>query len=332
VSSKKKKADAEVAQVATVTVNPDLDVEELEGVGRVTGAKLKERGYYTVRDVAYASVKELAEIVGSEERAQQIVEAARKMLGLHSFISALEVYERRKKIRRISTGVRALDELLGGGIETRAVTEIVGEFGSGKTQLCHQLAVMVQLPEDRGGLGAKAIYIDTENTFRPERIMQIAKARGLDPDQALNNIFYARAYSADHQMVLVEQAKSLIRRHNVALLIVDSVIAHFRAEFPGRENLAERQQKLNKHISDLLKLADAYDVAVVITNQVMAQPDVFFGNPLRPAGGNILAHGATYRIWLRKAKENVRIAKIFDSPYHPEGEVSFRITEEGLVD
>jgi len=332
VSTRKKKADVEVAQAATVATSPDIDVEELEGIGRVTGAKLKEKGYYTVRDVAYASVKELAEIVGSEERAQQIVEAARKMLGLHSFISALEVYERRKKIRHISTGVRALDELLGGGIETRAVTEVVGEFGSGKTQLCHQLAVMVQLPEDRGGLGAKAIYIDTENTFRPERIMQIAKARGLDPDQALNNIFYARAYSADHQMVLVEQAKSLTRQHNVALLVVDSVIAHFRAEFPGRENLAERQQKLNKHIADLLRLADAYDVAVVVTNQVMAQPDVFFGNPLRPAGGNILAHGATYRLWLRKSKENIRIAKIFDSPYHPEGEVSFRITEEGLVD
>jgi len=312
--------------------SPDIDVEEVDGVGRIIGAKLREKGYYTVRDVAYASVKELAEIVGSEERAQQIVEAARKMLGLHSFISALEVYERRKKIRRISTGVRALDELLGGGIETKAMTEVVGEFGSGKTQLCHQLAVMVQLPEDRGGLGAKAIYIDTENTFRPERIMQIARARGLDPDQALNNIFYARAHSADHQMVLVEQAKSLIRQHNVALLVVDSVVAHFRAEFPGRENLAERQQKLNKHIADLLRLADAYDVAVVVTNQVMARPDVFFGNPLNPAGGNILAHGSTYRLWLRKSKENIRIAKIFDSPYHPEGEASFRITEGGLTD
>jgi len=138
VSSRKKKPDAEVAQ-ATVEVNPELDVEELEGIGRVTGAKLKEKGYYTVRDVAFASAKELAEVIGNEERAAQIIEAARKMLGLHSFISALEVYERRKKIRRISTGVRALDELLGGGIETRAVTEIAGEFGSGKTQLCHQL-------------------------------------------------------------------------------------------------------------------------------------------------------------------------------------------------
>jgi len=173
-------------------LNPSLDVEKIEGVGRITGAKLKERGYYTVRDVAYASVKELAEIVGSEERAQQIVEEARKMLGLSGFITALRLYEQRLKAKRISTGVRALDQLLLGGVETRAMTEVVGEFGSGKTQLCHQLAVMVQLPEDRGGLNAKPVYIDTEGTFRPERIMQIAKARGLDPQQALNNIYYAK--------------------------------------------------------------------------------------------------------------------------------------------
>ena len=312
--------------------NLDLDVERIEGIGRIVGTKLRERGYYTVRDVAYASVKELAEVVDSEERAQQIVEEARKMLGLSGFITALKLYEQRLKAKRISTGVRALDQLLLGGVETRAITEIVGEYGSGKTQLCHQLAVMVQLPEDRGGLNAKAVYIDTEGTFRPERVAQIAKARGLDPNQALNNVFYAKALSTDHQMALVEYVKQLLKSENVKLIVVDSLIAHFRAEFPGRENLAERQQKLNKHIADLLRLADAYDVAVVVTNQVMAQPDVFFGNPLRPAGGNILAHGATYRLWLRKSKENVRIAKIFDSPYHPEGEASFRITEEGLVD
>jgi len=315
-----------------VTTSQILDVEAIEGVGRITGAKLKERGYYTVRDVAYASVKELAEIVGSEERAQQIVEEARKMLGLSDFITALQMYEWRARAKRISTGVKALDQLLFGGIETRAITEVVGEYGSGKTQLCHQLAVMVQLPEDRGGLGAKAAYIDTEGTFRPERAAQIAKARGLDPNQALNNIFYAKAYTADHQMSLIEYVKRLAVKENIKLVIVDSIVAHFRAEFPGRENLAERQQKLNKHIADLLRLADAYDVAVVVTNQVMARPDVYFGNPLNPAGGNILAHGATYRLWLRKSKENIRIAKIFDSPYHPEGEVSFRITEEGLVD
>jgi len=315
-----------------VATPQSLDVESIEGVGRITGAKLKERGYYTVRDVAYASVKELAEVLGSEERAQQIVESARKLLGLSGFVTAKKLLEERSRARRISTGVKALDDLLYGGIEARAMTEIVGEYGSGKTQLCHQLAVMVQLPEDRGGLNAKAVYIDTEGTFRPERIMQIAKARGLDPGQTLDNIFYAKALSVDHQILLIEHVRDLVRQERIALIVVDSIVAHFRAEFPGRENLAERQQKLNKHIADLLRLADAYDVAVVVTNQVMARPDVFFGNPLNPAGGNILAHGATYRIWLRKSKENIRIAKIFDSPYHPEGEVSFRITEEGLVD
>ena len=331
-STSAKQEEAQTAAVQSASNIGEIDVEELEGVGKVTAQKLREAGYTTVRDVAFASVKEIAEIVGSEDRAEQIIEAARKMLNLSAFITAYEVYKRRSSVKKISTGVRSLDELLGGGVETNAVTEVVGEFGAGKTQLCHQLAVMVQLPEEKGGLRGKALYIDTENTFRPERILQIAKARGLDPEQALRNILYARALSSDHQMQLVEEARKIMRRENIRLVVVDSVIAHFRAEYPGRENLAERQQKLNKHISDLLKLADEFDAAVVITNQVMAQPDVFFGNPLRPAGGNVLAHGATYRLWLRKGKDNVRIAKIFDSPYHPEREATFRITEEGLVD
>ena len=200
------------------------------------------------------------------------------------------------------------------------------------TQLCHQLAVMVQLPEERGGLKAKALYVDTENTFRPERISQIAKYRGIDPQEALKNILYARAYNSDHQMMIIDEAKRVIDRENIKLIVIDSLVAHFRAEYPGRENLAERQQKLNQHISQLLRVADIYNLAVVVTNQVVAQPDVFFGNPLKPAGGNVIAHGATYRIWLRKSKENIRIAKIFDSPMHPEREITFKITEEGLID
>ncbi|MFP3215974.1 MAG: DNA repair and recombination protein RadA [Vulcanisaeta sp.] len=319
----------------TATVSsgyPVIDVEEIEGVGRVTAQKLREAGYLTARDVAFASVKELAEILGSEDRAKQIIMAAQKLIGLQPFITAYELYEKRRGIRRISTGVKSLDELLGGGIETKAITEVVGEFGSGKTQLCHQLSVMVQLPEDKGGLRAKALYIDTENTFRPERIMQIAKYRGLDPQEALRNILYARAYNSDHQMMIVEESRKIIEKENIGIILIDSLVTHFRSEYPGRENLAERQQKLNHHIAQLLRIADIYNVAVVVTNQVVAQPDVFFGNPLKPAGGNVVAHGATYRIWLRKGKENVRIAKIFDSPYHPEREVTFRITEDGLVD
>ena len=318
---------------ATVSTGyPVIDVEEIEGVGRVTAQKLREAGYLTARDVAFASVKELAEILGSEDRAKQIIMAAQKLIGLQPFITAYELYEKRRGIRRISTGVKSLDELLGGGIETKAITEVVGEFGSGKTQLCHQLSVMVQLPEDKGGLRAKALYIDTENTFRPERIMQIAKYRGLDPQEALRNILYARAYNSDHQMMIVEESRKIIEKENIGIILIDSLVTHFRSEYPGRENLAERQQKLNHHIAQLLRIADIYNVAVVVTNQVVAQPDVFFGNPLKPAGGNVVAHGATYRIWLRKGKENVRIAKIFDSPYHPEREVTFRITEDGLVD
>jgi DNA repair protein RadA len=339
----RKREDNEDGQGAAVTTTsavatvsgggyPVIDVEEVEGVSTVTAKKLREAGYLTARDVAFASVKELAEILGSEDRAKQIIMAAQRLIGLQPFITAYELYEKRRGIRRISTGVKSLDELLGGGIETKAITEVVGEFGAGKTQLCHQLSVMVQLPEEKGGLAGKALYIDTENTFRPERIMQIAKYRGLDPQEALKNILYARAYTSDHQMMIVDEARRIIEKENVKLIVIDSLVTHFRAEYPGRENLAERQQKLNHHISQLLRIADVYNIAVVVTNQVVAQPDAFFTNPLRPAGGNVVAHGATYRVWFRKGKENVRIAKIFDSPYHPEREVTFRITEDGLVD
>ncbi len=513
--TRKKKVEVEEAGVTEVSMpeevpaplGQDMDVEEVEGIGRVTAQKLKEYGISTARDLALASVKEIAEIIGSEDRAEQIVEAARKLIGLKSFVTALEVYQRRVTVKRISTGVRSLDELLNGGVETGAVTEVAGEFGAGKcftgeteialirrgetevmsmeeayrrfsykygrlpfdrgylirlpedvevltldgervrrvkarymygevvdrvvelgldsgltlrvtpnhpvpivrrhrlvwvpaisvsegdvtlgvetrllsnpsdsmditrasrlhrvtskrllagerkvydlvvpythnfvsgsglvlhnTQFCHQLAVMVQLPEEKGGLSARAIYIDTENTFRPERVLQMAKFRGLDPQEALKNILYARAYSSDHQMTLINEAKKWIKEKNVRLIVVDSLISHFRAEFPGRENLAERQQKLNQHIAQLLRVADLYSVAVVVTNQVLAQPDVFFGNPLKPAGGNVVAHSATYRLWIRKSKENVRIARVFDSPYHPEREATFRIGEEGLID
>ena len=311
----------------------EFELEDLEGVGRVTAEKLRRAGYLTIRDIAYSSAHELAEVVGSEDRAMNIIRSAQKLMGYgRLFITAKEYYEERKRIAYISTGVRALDDLLEGGVETRAITELIGEFGAGKTQLCHQLAVMVQLPREEGGLGARALYIDTEGTFRPERVISIARYRGLDPEEALENIVYARAYNSDHQMLLVDEAKRLVSEENVRIVLVDSLITHFRAEYPGRENLAARQQKLNKHIMQLARLAAIYDVAVVVTNQVLAAPDVFFGNPLKPAGGNIVAHGCTYRIWLRKGKEGKRIARIIDSPKHAEKEAVFMIADEGVVD
>ena len=312
----------------------EYELEDIEGIGRITAEKLRNKGIYSLKDLAFASVHELAEIIGSEERAKTLILRAQKVLGRGKyFITAKEYYEQRRGIKYISTGCKALDELLEGGIETRAITELIGEFGAGKTQLCHQLAVMVQLPVDKGGLSGKAVYIDTEGTFRPERIIQIAQYRGIEPREALKNIIYARAYNSDHQMLLVNEVMRLISSsENVKLLVVDSLVSHFRAEYPGRENLAARQQKLNKHVHQLLQIADIYDIAVVVTNQVISDPEAFIGNPLKPAGGNIVAHGCTYRIWIKKAKEGKRIARIIDSPKHAEKEVAFRISEEGVSD
>ncbi len=310
----------------------EYKLRDIRGVGPVMAEKLREAGITTVEAVAVTPARQLAELLGiSEERAIQITQAARDLLGI-TFMTAEEYYQKRKMIGYLSTGCKALDDLLGGGIETQAITEFVGEFGTGKTQICHQLAVMVQLPREKGGLEGKAIYIDTEGTFRPERIIQIAQYKGADPTSVLKNIIYARAYNSDHQMFLVEEASKIVEEKNVKLVIVDSLVSHFRSEYPGREQLAVRQQRINKHIHQLLRLADIYNIAIVVTNQVMSQPDIFFGNPLKPAGGNVVAHGTTYRVWLRKGKDNKRIARIFDSPKHPESEAVFAITEEGVVD
>jgi DNA repair protein RadA len=200
------------------------------------------------------------------------------------------------------------------------------------TQLAFQLAVNVQLPPEKGGLGGNVLYIDTENTFRPERIVQIAKAQGLNPEKVLSNIHVARAFNSEHQMFLVEKANEIIEEKNIKLIILDSLTSHFRADFIGRGELAPRQQKLNKHLHMLQRLADAYNLAVYITNQVLMDPSVMFGDPVRASGGAILAHMATYRIYLRRGKEGLRIARLVDSPGLPEGEAVFKITEEGIKD
>ncbi len=307
-------------------------IEDLPGVGPTTAEKLRSAGYTTLEAIAVASPAELVEVAEiGEGTAIKIINAAREALEM-SWITAKELMERRRAVGRISTGSSNLDSLIGGGVETQSITEFYGKFGSGKTQICHQLSVNVQLPPEKGGLNGAALYIDTENTFRPERIIQMAKAVGLNPEQALQNIYVARAYNSDHQMLLVEKAREIIEERNIRLIVVDSLTAHFRAEYVGRGALAERQQKLNRHIHALQHLADAFNLAVVVTNQVMARPDVLFGDPTEPVGGHVLAHAATYRVYLRKAKGPKRIARLVDSPHLPEGEVVFQITPEGIRD
>jgi len=305
---------------------------DLPGVGPATAEKLISSGYRSLEAIAVATPAEISAATGISERiAQKIIIAAREALDI-GFKTADVIYEQRLKVHRITTGSRNLDKLLGGGIETQTITEVFGEFGSGKTQLAHQLSVNVQLPIEAGGLNGKALYIDCEGTFRPERIVAMATALGLDPKETLKNIIFARAYNSDHQMLIAEQAKDIIEEQNVKLVVVDSVTGHFRAEYPGRESLAERQQKLNRHLHTLMRLADVYNIAVFITNQVMARPDTFFGDPTQAVGGHVLFHVPGARIYLRKAKGNRRIARLVDSPYLPESEAVFVITEEGIRD
>jgi DNA repair protein RadA len=307
-------------------------LEDLPGVGPSTAQKLRELGFHTIESLAMATVHELEPAGISEKKALAIISAARSSIGV-SFIRADELLKMRQNVLRLTSGSKALDKLLDGGLETQTITEFYGEYGSGKSQICHQLCVNVQLPPERGGLNGAALYIDTENTFRTERIVQMARHLGLDPQKVVKNIIYAEAYTSDHQMFLLENADEVIKENNVKLIIIDSLTAHFRSEYLGREMLAARQQKLNKHMHKLIRLARAFNAVAVVTNQVMAKPDVFFGDAIHPIGGHIVGHTSHTRIYLRRASHGpVRIARLVSSPYLPEGEEIFKITENGIED
>lgn len=313
-------------------INPtskEFEVTDLPGVGAATAEKLVLSGYDTVLSIAVATPGELVNASGvTEVAARKMIQNARSSMDM-GFMSGDELLKKRAEIIKLQTGSKGFDELLGGGFETRAITECFGQYGSGKTQIAHVLAVNIQKNDPT----AVAVYIDTENTFRPERIIQLANGAKLDPDKVLKNIKVARAFNSDHQMLLAEKVEDLVKQGlNIRLVVVDSLTAHFRAEFVGRGTLADRQQKLNKHMHVLSKLGDIYNFAVLVTNQVMAKPDTFFGDPTEAIGGHIVGHNSTFRIYLRRGKKGTRVAKLVDSPNLPEGECIFNVTESGIVD
>jgi len=342
------------------------DLEDLPGVGPATAEKLRENGYESYQGIAVASPGELSNTADvGESSAADIIQAAREAADIGGFESGSTVLERREQIGKLSWGVEEIDELLGGGVETQSITEVYGEFGAGKSQVTHQLSVTVQLPSEYGGLEGSAIFIDSEDTFRPERIDQMVN--GLDDeaieatmvlhgiveeegdadagDEALveelvesmlDKIHVAKAFNSNHQILLAEKAQEIASESQddefpVRLLTVDSLTAHFRAEYVGRGELAERQQKLNKHLHDLMRVGDLNNTAVVVTNQVASNPDSFFGDPTQPIGGNILGHTSTFRMYLRKSKGNKRIVKLVDAPNLPDGEAVMRVEEGGLM-
>lgn len=305
-------------------------LEDLPGVGPTTAQKLKEMGFHTIESLATATSRELAPVGISEKKALEIIRHARGSISL-SFVRADELLKQRQNVLRLTTGSAIIDELLGGGLETQNISEFYGEYGSGKSQICHQLCVNIQLPPEKGGLDASALYIDTENTFHTERILSMAQHLGLDLEEVVKNIIVAEAYTSDHQIFLLENADKIIKENSIRLIIIDSLTAHFRSEYVGRESLAARQQKLNKHMHKLIRLARAFNAVAVVTNQVMAKPDVFFGDAVHPIGGHIVAHTSHTRVYLRKAARGpVRIARLVSSPYLPNGEGVFKITEKGV--
>jgi len=342
------------------------DLEELPGVGPATAEKLRENGFDGYQGIAVASPGELSNTADiGESSAADIINAARDAADIGGFETGAAVLERREQIGKLTWNVDEVDDLLGGGVETQSITEVYGEFGAGKSQVTHQIAVTVQLPREHGGLEGSAMFIDSEDTFRPERIDQMVKGLSdevledsmvlhgvvegegdadatdeqlLDDlvEAMLDNIHVAKAFNSNHQILLAEQAQDLASETQddefpIRLLCVDSLTAHFRAEYVGRGELAERQQKLNKHLHDLMRVGDLHNTAVVVTNQVASNPDSFFGDPTQPIGGNILGHTSTFRIYLRKSKGDKRIVKLVDAPNLPDGEAVMRVEEDGLM-
>ncbi|KAF7784644.1 hypothetical protein Agabi119p4_809 [Agaricus bisporus var. burnettii] len=298
--------------------------------------KLTSAGLHTVEAVAFTPKKHLVTIKGiSDQKADKILEEAQKIVPL-GFQSATEVHARRSELVHITTGSKQLDALLGGGIETGAITELFGEFRTGKSQLCHTLAVTCQLPVSMGGGEGKCLYIDTEGTFRPVRLLATAERYGLNGEEVLDNVAYARAYNADHQYQLLAMASALMSESRFSLLIVDSCTALYRTDFSGRGELSSRQNHLGKFLRTLQRLADEFGIAVLVTNQVMSNPDAsagpYAGNEKKPIGGNIMAHASTTRLQLKKARGNMRSCKIYDSPCLPEMETHFAILESGIGD
>jgi DNA repair protein RadA len=315
----------------------DLEIQDIEGIGPTTARKLKEAGIVSVMDLAVASAEELAvDLNSSKESAASFIMAAQKLLRESNilekeFVTADSALEKRKAMLRCSTGSRALNELLLGGIETQAVTEFYGEFGSGKSQICHTLCAIATQPVEAGGLDGGVIYIDTEGTFRPERLNQIARARALEPSHVLKNVAICKIYNSSHLELIVKDIGKYINDFKAKLVIIDSIISLHRAEFPGRGTLADRQQRLNSILHKLIRLSEIFNIAIVITNQVQSSPDTFFGDPTKAAGGNVLGHASTYRIYLKKSGEN-RVARIIDSPYHPYSDARFTLNEKGADD
>jgi len=306
-------------------------IEELVKDPELT-KKFKEAGY-TIESIAISTPKSLAERFSIDsDKAAKIINLAQQKLGIAPLTAAqfLDLEEKRGKI---STSSSELDSILGGGIFTQELTELAGAFSSGKTQLCFQLCINVQLPIENGGLEGKAFFIDTERTFSTKRIREMAYYRDLDTTKVLENIIVAPTLNTSHLESIIAQLPDYISREQIKLVVIDSFASPFRAEYIGKEKLVQRQQKIMQIAEQLVLTAVKYDVAVVVTNQIIANIDDFlYGKTEEPALGFAWAHRPQQRIFLRKSRGSARIARLFDSSRMPEREALFYVTESGISD
>ncbi|KAI9328419.1 RecA-like protein Dmc1 [Obelidium mucronatum] len=330
-------ADQQVLDDEEVEQEEIMEIDKLAtcGINVADILKLKAAGIQTIRGVQMTTIRNLSKIKGmSDAKVEKIKEAAAKLLP-NGFLTGSEVSIKRRHIFKLSTGSKEFDKILNGGIESSSITEAFGEFRTGKTQLAHTLCVVAQLPVSQGGAAGRVIFIDTEGTFRDDRIASIAQRFNLEPDSVLENIAIARAYNCEHQMDLITEVGARMVEGGYRLIIVDSIMALYRVDYSGRGELAERQQKLGQMLAKLTKLAEEFNVAVFITNQMTADPGAsltFVQDPKKPIGGHVLAHASTTRLYLRKGRGESRICKIWDSPSVPEAEAMYAISEGGIID
>lgn len=306
----------------------------IEAVGAVSAEKLYEGGYYTIIDIGASSPSSLSEKTSiAIDSASKIIANAMKIADVGEFMTGMEAYEQEKIAPLLSTGCESLDVLLGGGMSTGIITEMSAPNGVGKTQLAFTLAVMATRPLEEGGFDTDVIYIDTENTYRAGRVYMIAEARGYDPEDVLNRIHVIKVNNSAHQVLVLNKAKKLsAEKGGIKLLIVDSIISHFRAEYLGRGTLSERQQQLGKHLNELADFSRNNNAVVYVTNQVQARPDAFFGDPNIPTGGNVMGHFNANRLYMRKGKASKRVVRLLKAPNRPEGECVIQLTERGIDD
>ena len=314
-----------------------MDLTELAGIGPDTAKKYEKKGIVKVEQLLDIPPPKIAEMLNiTNDAANTLCTKAAAKVRKKSKVPMLQVASQVVDNQEIiTTGSKQLDKVLGGGLKTSATTEVYGEFGSGKTQFSHTMAVRVQLPKEKGGLDGRAVWIDTEGTFKKKRIIKISEALGLDPNEVLDNIIVARAYnSVDQKNILLEIQNMLIdseEEKKIRLIIVDSAIGLFRQDFSGRAMLSERQKYLDEFLTLNSNMANNHNLATIWTNQVMTDPGVLFGDTTKPVGGTVLAHKSTYRVYFQKLGK-LKGAKMVDSPEDAEIEVNFGLSDCGVVD